>query len=203
MRKNRHSVQRQAQIYEVIRSFLMEKGYPPSVREIGSRVGLKSSSTVHGYLSQLAEEGKIRRDPTKPRAIDLVDHQAWKKTRNIPFVKKITADIQPNDDLGALDYYALPNDWVTVDTDLIIYQCADNKLASKGIGKGDYVLVKLQDTAKANDILLALVPDAAAASFYHYRKNAGKNMLVNDADEEIPLCGAKVFGKAISVYHRF
>lgn len=203
MGNNRHSAQRQAQIYEVIRNFLMEKGYPPSVREIGSRVGLKSSSTVHGYLSQLAAEGKIRRDPTKPRAIDLVDDQAWKKTRSIPLVGKITSDDPSEYTRNILSYQALPNDWITVDTNLILLQANDNNLSSHGISKGDYVLIKLQNTAKANDILLTVLPDKPVAAFYHYKRKAGKNLLCNDKGEEILLRDVKVLGKAISVYHRF
>lgn len=203
MGNNRHSAQRQAQIYEVIRNFLMEKGYPPSVREIGSRVGLKSSSTVHGYLSQLTAEGKIRRDPTKPRAIDLVDDQAWKKTRSIPLVGKITSDDPSEYTRNILSYQALPNDWITVDTNLILLQANDNNLSSHGISKGDYVLIKLQNTAKANDILLTVLPDKPVATLYHYKRKAGKNLLCNDKGEEILLRDVKVLGKAISVYHRF
>ena len=73
MRRNRGSEERQKNIFDFIKEFLMEKGYPPSVREIGKAVGLKSSSTVHGYLARLEEAGLIKRDPTKPRAIEILD----------------------------------------------------------------------------------------------------------------------------------
>lgn len=79
MRKTRTSGERQKEIFQYIKTFLLEKGYPPSVREIGKAVGLKSSSTVHGYLARLEENGMIKRDPTKPRAIDILDEKPWGK----------------------------------------------------------------------------------------------------------------------------
>ena len=91
MGRKRCADERMDQIYAVIKEFLLEKGYPPSVREIGKRVGLKSSSTVHGYLNQLEDAGLIRRDPTKPRAIDLLEDKPWERTVNVPLVGAVTA----------------------------------------------------------------------------------------------------------------
>lgn len=196
MGHNRHSTERKAEIYEVIKSFLMEKGYPPSVREIGSIVGLKSSSTVHGYLSQLEDDGKIRRDPTKPRAIDLVDDQAWKRTSKIPLVKKVTAT-----ENVVTDVYALPSEWIPDDDESIMLKVTDNHLASYGIMKNDHVIVKLQDTAKNKDILLVIVGKKVNAVLRRYVKESGA--LINDAGAEDSFKTATIIGKVIAVYHQF
>ena len=90
MGRKRCADKRMEQIYKVIKEQLMKKGYPPSVREIGKEVGLKSSSTVHGYLNQLEAAGMIRRDPTKPRAIDLLEDKPWERTVNVPLVGTVT-----------------------------------------------------------------------------------------------------------------
>ena len=84
MRKTSKSSDRQKEIFQFIKAFLLEKGYPPSVREIGEAVGLKSSSTVHSYLSRLEANGMIKRDPTKPRAIDILDERPWRQNVPVP-----------------------------------------------------------------------------------------------------------------------
>lgn len=89
MRKTRKSSDRQKEIFQFIKAFLLEKGYPPSVREIGEAVGLKSSSTVHGYLSRLEANGMIKRDPTKPRAIDILDERPWRQNVPVPMLMGI------------------------------------------------------------------------------------------------------------------
>ena len=91
VKKTRISTRRQSEILQYIKDFLVEKGYPPSVREIGSAVGLKSSSTVHRYLSMLEENGAIRRDATKPRAIDIMGENPWGRTIPVPLVGVVTA----------------------------------------------------------------------------------------------------------------
>ena len=84
VKKTRISTRRQSEILQYIKDFLVDKGYPPSVREIGTAVGLKSSSTVHRYLAMLEENGAIRRDATKPRAIDIMGENPWGRTIPIP-----------------------------------------------------------------------------------------------------------------------
>ena len=86
MRKTSKSSDRQKEIFQFIKAFLLEKGYPPSVREIGEAVGLKSSSTVHSYLSRLEANGMIKRDPTKPRAIDILDERPWRQNVPVPML---------------------------------------------------------------------------------------------------------------------
>ena len=92
-RKNKTSTERCAEIYKYIRDFLMKKGFPPSVREIGTAVGLSSSSTVHSYLHMLEDEGKIHRDPTKPRAIELVGEKPWEHMLRVPLIGNVAAGV--------------------------------------------------------------------------------------------------------------
>ena len=92
-RKNKTASERCTEIYAYIRDFLLEKGYPPSVREIGTAVGLSSSSTVHAYLHMLESRGKIHRDPTKPRAIELVGEKPWEHMLRVPLVGAVAAGV--------------------------------------------------------------------------------------------------------------
>lgn len=203
MGRNRCSEERQAQIYEVIRDFLMEKGYPPSVREIGKIVGLKSSSTVHGYLSQLEEAGKIKRDPTKPRAIDLVEDQAWKRTLTIPLVKKLTSGKPADDEDNVLEYIAVPTAFLRVGDHLFMMKAPNDDLASSGISKGDLLLVRMQKLVKDRDIVVAIVEGSMNAVVRLCSKERGGGLLINDAGASSLLRTSEIFGKVLSVYHIF
>lgn len=91
MGQHQHSIERQQEIFQYIKDFLLKKGYPPSVREIGKAVGLRSSATVHGYLEKLEAKGMIRRDPSMPRAIDILEEKPWEKNVSVPLVGTVTA----------------------------------------------------------------------------------------------------------------
>ena len=103
MLKTSKSSDRQKEIFQFIKAFLLEKGYPPSVREIGEAVGLKSSSTVHSYLSRLEANGMIKRDPTKPRAIDILDERPWRQNVPVPMLIGIMGAAQAVLDLHETD----------------------------------------------------------------------------------------------------
>lgn len=110
MRKTRKSSDRQKEIFQFIKAFLLEKGYPPSVREIGEAVGLKSSSTVHGYLSRLEANGMIKRDPTKPRAIDILDERPWRQNVPVPMLMGIHKGAALFSERNIRDVYSFPQD---------------------------------------------------------------------------------------------
>ena len=201
MGRNRCSDERQAQIYEVIKSFLMEKGYPPSVREIGKIVGLKSSSTVHGYLAKLEEAGKIVRDPTKPRAIDLVDDPAWKDTTTIPLVYRGEDSFEDEDNI--ITEIAMPNNWLPVREHLFSMHVDNDDLASCGIEEDDFIIIKQQRLAKDKDVMLVIPEGETKAVLRLCSKEKGGGLLINDLGASDLLRKAKVIGKVISVYHQF
>ena len=135
---------RESEILNFIKSETSRKGYPPSVREIGMAVGLKSSSTVHGYLNSLEEKGYIRRNPSKPRAIEILDDTSIsikKEMLNIPLVGRITAGSPILAQESVEDVYPLPHDLVRAD-DTFMLNVTGNSMVGAGILEGDMLIVK-------------------------------------------------------------
>lgn len=156
---------KQESIIEFIKQELYSKGYPPSVREICLAVGLKSTSTVHGHLEKLERKGYIRRDPTKPRAIEIIDHNPFyseKEIVKVPIVGKVTAG-QPILAVENIeDSFPLPLDFVNNNSQCFILTIRGSSMINAGILNEDLVVVQKQDTARDNDIVVALIDDDEA-----------------------------------------
>lgn len=137
MRKTRKSSDRQKEIFQFIKAFLLEKGYPPSVREIGEAVGLKSSSTVHGYLSRLEANGMIKRDPTKPRAIDILDERPWRQNVPVPMLMGIHKGAALFSERNIRDVYSFPQDMLGTHKKTYLLHMPDDGLQEAGIAEGE------------------------------------------------------------------
>ena len=170
MRKTQTSSERQKEIFQYIKSFLLEKGYPPSVREIGKAVGLKSSSTVHGYLSRLEENGMIKRDPTKPRAIDILDEKPWGKNVAVPLVGTVTAGMPIFAEDNVQDVYSFPQNLLGTADKTFMLKVSGESMINAGIYDGDFVMVRQQDSANDGDIVVALVDKEGATVKRIYRE---------------------------------
>ncbi|HLO04013.1 MAG TPA: transcriptional repressor LexA, partial [Symbiobacteriaceae bacterium] len=157
--------ERQRQIVDFIRSTIENKGYPPSVREIGEAIGLSSSSTVHGHLDKLAKLGVIRRDPTKPRAIELIGEKLTRertRTMTIPVIGRVTAGQPILAQENIEDQFPLPLDFVRADEkELFFLKVQGDSMVDAGILSGDWVLVRKQETARNGEIVVALIEDEA------------------------------------------
>ena len=203
MRRNRGSEERQKNIFDFIKEFLLEKGYPPSVREIGKAVGLKSSSTVHGYLARLEEAGLIKRDPTKPRAIDILDEKPWDKTVKVPLVGAVTAGVPILAEENIEDVFSFPQGLIGTRDDAFMLRVQGESMINAGIFDGDYILVRQQDTANDNDIVVALVNDNTATVKRFFReKDCIRLQPENDTMEPFYEKNVAVLGKVIGVYRQ-
>lgn len=203
MRRNRGSEERQKNIFDFIKDFLMEKGYPPSVREIGKAVGLKSSSTVHGYLARLEEAGLIKRDPTKPRAIDILDEKPWDKTVSVPLVGAVTAGVPILAEENIEDVFSFPQGLIGTRDDAFMLRVQGESMIKAGIFDGDYILVRQQDTADDNDIVVALVNDNTATVKRFFReKDCIRLQPENDTMEPFYEKNVAILGKVIGVYRQ-
>lgn len=154
--------ERQRQVLQFIKEEIHKRGYPPSVREIGEAIGLSSSSTVHGHLARLEEKGYIRRDPTKPRAIEVLDDEpkVTKRVINVPVVGRVTAG-QPILAVENIeDHFPLPADFLRGDEEdqVFFLTVQGDSMIEAGILDGDYVLVRRSGTARNGDIVVAQVP---------------------------------------------
>lgn len=195
---------RQIAILEFIKREIRTKGYPPSVREIGKAVGLSSSSTVHGHLSQIEEKGYIRRDPTKPRTIEVLDSTSnisRKEMINVPIVGKVTAG-QPILAVENIeDSFPLPVDFVRND-DVFILSVRGDSMIEAGILDGDYILVRQQSTAKNGDIVVALLGEEATVKTFYKEKDHVRLQPENPHLEPIITTEVQIIGKVIGVFRR-
>jgi len=203
MRKTQTSSERQKEIFQYIKSFLLEKGYPPSVREIGKAVGLKSSSTVHGYLSRLEENGMIKRDPTKPRAIDILDEKPWGKNVAVPLVGTVTAGMPIFAEDNVQDVYSFPQNLLGTADKTFMLKVSGESMINAGIYDGDFVMVRQQDSANDGDIVVALVDkEGATVKRIYSEKDCFRLQPENDTMKPFYEKDVNVLGKVIGVYRQ-
>lgn len=197
---------RQQAIIDFIRKEVKDKGYPPSVREIGEAVGLASSSTVHGHLARLEKKGLIRRDPTKPRAIELLSDEGRHQDDfelsvvRVPVVGKVTAGQPITAVEDVEEYFPLPENIVTSDKVYMLRVSGDSMIEA-GILDGDYVIVRQQSVANNGDIVVAMTEeDEATVKRFFKEKNHFRLQPENSTLEPIILDHVTILGKVIGVY---
>jgi len=206
--------EKQQRIIDFVNKQVEEKGYPPSVREICSAVGFKSTSTVHAYLEKLEKKGLIHKDPTKPRALRVVDEQRNDKSRNsdnyygrrelvdIPIIGKVTAG-QPILAVENIeDTFPLPMDFVQNSTAFMLKVQGDSMIEA-GILDRDYVLVKQQPNANNGDIVVALIGDEATVKTFYKEKDYIRLQPQNQYLEPIIVRdNVSILGKVIGVFRK-
>jgi len=195
---------RQRQILEFIQKSITERGYPPSVREIGQAVGLSSSSTVHAHLTALEKKGLLRRDPTKPRAIEVLDDEAWMRRERlvpVPVLGQVTAGKPILAVENVEDTYPLPFDLVR-DEDVFMLRVRGDSMIEAGILEGDLVLVRQQNHADDGDIVVALLGDEATVKRFFRDKDYIRLQPENPYMEPIIVKDVRILGKVIGLYRR-
>lgn len=194
---------RQMQILEFIRREVSAKNYPPSVREIGEAVGLSSSSTVHAHLAKLEEKGFIRRDPTKPRAIELLEDDPPPSfipdVVNVPVLGQVTAGEPILAEQNIEDYFPLPKMMVHRDT-VFLLKVRGDSMINAGIMDGDHVIVRQQQNAVNGEIVVAMLDGEATVKRFYKERDYIRLQPENDFYE--PLCSPdiSVVGKVIGVF---
>jgi repressor LexA len=197
---------RQQAILDFIKNEVRDKGYPPSVREIGEAVGLASSSTVHGHLDRLEKKGLIRRDPTKPRAIEILDDEDVSMLpfpvaiSRVPVVGKVTAGVPILATENIEEYFPLPADYVG-DHEVFMLNVVGESMIEAGIHNGDYVIVRQQPSASNGDIVVAMTEDdeATVKTFYKERDHI-RLQPENSSMEPIRLKNVTILGKVIGLF---
>ena len=196
---------KQREILEYIKNEILNKGYPPAVREICEAVKLKSTSSVHAHLESLEKNGYIRRDPTKPRAIEIMDENfnlTRREVVNIPVIGSVAAGapILAVENIEA--YFPLPADMMPNQNAFLLNVKGDSMIKA-GIFEGDKVLVQQQPTAENGEIVVVLVDDSATVKRFY--KEAGHIRLQpeNDAYEPIIVTDCTIMGKVFGVFRIF
>ena len=216
----------QENILRYIQHVLSTKGYPPSVREIGDAIGLRSSSTVHGHLARLEKAGYIRRDKDKPRAIEIIHPDyipesyssgSYAETSenltiplplrelvDIPILGQVAAGLPILADENIEDYFALPLHFLPrTNAELFILKIRGDSMINIGLFDGDYVIVSQQNTAQNNDVVVALIDDSATVKTFFREKDHIRLQPENDDYEPIRVKDVTILGKVIALYRRF
>ncbi len=192
---------RQQEILDYIRDMVADRGYPPSVREIGQAVGLSSPSTVHSHLATLEASGRLRRDPTKPRAIEILEDESHPSSiRKVPLVGRIAAGspILAEEDIE--DVYPLPTELVG-DGPLFMLRVKGESMINAGILDGDLVVIRRQPDALDGEIVAALI-DGAEATVKRLQRRDGAVILHSENPAFEPMVfteGVELIGKVVTV----
>ncbi|BCB03489.1 transcriptional repressor LexA [Bacillus sp. KH172YL63] len=198
---------RQQDILEYIKDAVRVKGYPPSVREIGEAVGLASSSTVHGHLARLESKGLIRRDPTKPRAIEILnleeDTIPRQRVVNVPLIGKVTAGQPITAVENVEEFFPLPERMAPSDEQVFMLEIMGDSMIEAGILDGDFVIVRQQQTANNGDIVVAMTEeDEATVKRFFKEKDYVRLQPENSTMAPIILRNVSILGKVVGVYRQ-
>jgi repressor LexA len=196
---------KQKEILEYLKSQIINKGYPPAVREICEAVKLKSTSSVHSHLETLEKNGYIRRDPSKPRAIEIVDDE-FNLTRrelvNVPVVGTITAG-QPILAVENIDsYFPIPSEYMPKE-DTFMLKVKGDSMINAGIFNGDKILVQKQSHAKNGDFVVALLGEEVTVKTFYKENGYYRLQPENDTMEPIIVTDLNVQGKVIGLFRMF
>ncbi len=195
---------KQSEIYQYIKDITMERGYPPSVREICKAVGLSSTSTVHSHLSKLEKKGLIIRDHTKPRAIEIVENTMKRKELvNIPIVGNVTAG-QPILAVENIeDYFSLPINFVKSNNELFILTIQGESMIEAGIQDGDFAVIEKVNTAENGDIVVALIDKEATIKRFFKEKDHIRLQPENKTMDPIIVDSCEIIGKLVAIYRKY
>ena len=192
---------KQTEILEYIKSQILNKGYPPSVRDICTAVNLKSTSSVHAHLETLEKNGYIRRDPTKPRAIEIIDDNfnlTRREVVNVPLIGQVAAG-QP---LLAVEnitsYFPIPAEFIPKE-EVFMLNVKGESMVNAGIYDGDQIIVKQQSTASKGEIVVALVDDSATVKRFYKENGHIRLQPENDFMEPIIVDSCEIIGKVIGL----
>ena len=196
---------KQSEILEYIKEQILEKGYPPAVREICKAVNLKSTSSVHSHLETLEKNGYIRRDPTKPRAIEIIDdtfNLMRREVSNVPIIGHVAAGQPILAQEYIEDYFTIPTSYMP-NKETFMLTVQGDSMVNIGIYDGDYVLVEEGNTASNGDIVVALVDDGATVKRFFKEDGYYRLQPENDHMEPIIVQEASILGKVIGVFRFF
>lgn len=196
---------KQREILEYIKNAILNKGYPPAVREICEAVQLKSTSSVHSHLEALEKNGYIRRDPTKPRAIEIMDENfnlTRREVVNVPVIGSVAAG-QPILAVENIEsYFPIPADLIP-NRETFMLKVKGESMVNAGILAGDKVLVQKQQTAENGEIVVALVDDSATVKTFYKEGDFIRLQPENDAYDPIIVPDCTILGKVFGVFRLF
>ena len=196
---------KQREILEYIKQEILQRGYPPAVREICEAVNLKSTSSVHSHLETLEKNGFIRRDPTKPRAIEILDDDfnlTMREVVNVPVIGQVAAGEPILAEQNIQDYFPVPVEYMP-NAETFMLKVKGESMINAGILSGDTVLVQRQSDARDGDMVVALVDDSATVKTFYKENGHYRLQPENDSMDPIIVDHCEVLGKVFGVFRFF
>ena len=195
---------KQQEILEYIKNQILDHGYPPAVREICAAVNLKSTSSVHSHLATLEKNGYIRRDPTKPRAIEIVDDEfnlTRRELRNIPIIGEVAAGQPILAEQNIAGYFPVSSDDLP-SGELFVLKVRGESMINVGIYDGDQIFVQQTPVARNGDIVVALVEDSATVKTYYKEEGRYRLQPENDTMDPIYVDEVVILVKVVGLFRR-
>ena len=195
---------KQQEILEYIKNQILDHGYPPAVREICAAVNLKSTSSVHSHLATLEKNGYIRRDPTKPRAIEIADDEfnlTRRELRNIPIIGEVAAGQPILAEQNIAGYFPVSSDDLP-SGELFVLKVRGESMINVGIYDGDQIFVQQTPVARNGDIVVALVEDSATVKTYYKEEGRYRLQPENDTMDPIYVDEVVILGKVVGLFRR-
>ena len=193
---------KQQEILDYIKSQILERGFPPAVRDICEAVHLKSTSSVHSHLETLEKNGYIRRDSTKPRAIEILD-EAFNFTRremvNVPIVGRVAAGEPLLAEQNIEEYFPIPMEFMPNKQTFLLKVCGESMI-NAGLLNGDYVLAQEENTAHNGDMVVAMIEDGATVKTFYKEEGVIRLQPENDFMDPIIVPDCTILGKVIGVF---
>ena len=196
---------KQQEILDYIKSQILERGFPPAVRDICEAVHLKSTSSVHSHLETLEKNGYIKRDPTKPRAIEILDESFNFNRRemvNVPLIGRVAAGEPLLAQQNIENYFPIPMEFMPNNQTFMLTVCGESMIKA-GILNGDMVLVEQQQTADNGDMVVALIDDGATVKTFYKEEGFIRLQPENDFMDPIIVRDCQILGKVIGVFRFF
>lgn len=195
---------KQLEIYNFLKTYTENKGYPPSVREICKAVGLSSTSTVHGHLKRLEKKGLIKRDPAKPRALEIAElNQTKKEMINIPIVGKVTAGLPILATENIEDTFPVPLEYVKHDRELFMLRVTGQSMVNVGINNNDLAIIEKKESAENGDIVVALIDNEATIKRFFKENGHFRLQPENDTMDPIIVENCSILGKLVGIYRQY
>ena len=204
---NRKLTDKQREILEYLKECILQKGYPPAVREICEAVHLKSTSSVHAHLESLEEKGYIRKDPTKPRAIEILDDEfnlARREVINVPIVGTVTCGEPILAEQNIQGYFPIPPEYLHANgKNTFMLKVKGDSMINAGIFSGDQIFVERTNVARNGDMVVALVDDSATVKTFYKEQGHVRLQPENDTMDPIIVDDCDILGKVFGVFRLY
>jgi repressor LexA len=195
---------KQREVYDFLKKFTEDKGYPPSVREICEAVSLRSTSTVHGHLKRLEKKGLIKRDPTKPRALEISELSNHRREFiDIPIIGKVTAGLPILAVENIEDTFSLPINFIKNTNELFMLNVSGESMIDAGILDGDFAIIEKVNSASNGDIVVALIENEATIKRFFKEKDHIRLQPENQHMKPIIVPDCDILGRLVGVFRSY